>query len=197
MRILRTEGPIARTLVQTSSDADNCLTICCWNINGLSDDKLMDDVLGNKLKIYDFILLLETWARKCDLFEIEGYDFYNYPRNHRHQNARGASGGLGIFVRVSLNHRRDVLHNHSDLITWIILWKDFFDLEHGLYVTNVYFPPEWPAHSSEEPVLKCDIANLLHECFVLTCEDFNARTQSLCDYSTEGSGWGSHNVYST
>ena len=65
--------------------------------------------------------------------------------------------------------------------------KDFFDLEHDFYVTNVYFPPERSTHSSEDPfhVLECDIANLPDECFVLTCGDFNARTQNLCDYSTE------------
>ena len=147
----------------------------------------MDDVLGKKLKTYDIILLSETWAEKSDLFEIEGYDFYNYPRNHRHHNARRESGGLGIFVRVSLKHGVDILHNHSDIIAWIKLRKDFFDLEHDLYVANVYFPPERSTHSSEDPfyVLQCDIANLPDECFVLTCGDFNARTQNLHDYSTE------------
>ena len=87
----------------------------------------MDDVLGKKLKTYDIILLSETWAEKSDLFEIKGYDFCNYPRNHRHHNARRESGGLGIFVRVSLKHGVEKLHNHSDIIAWIKLRKDFFD----------------------------------------------------------------------
>ena len=129
-RILRTAGPIVHTFAQTFSDADNCLTICCWNINSLSNDKLMDDVLGNMLKTCDIILLSETWAEKSDLFEIEGYGFYNYPRSHRHHKARQESGV--IFVRVSLKHGVDILHNHSDIIAWIKLRKDFFDLVHDL-----------------------------------------------------------------
>ena len=54
-RILGTAGPIAHTFAQTSSDADNFLTICCWNINGLSIlniwiTKLKHIGLANSLK---------------------------------------------------------------------------------------------------------------------------------------------------
>ena len=127
-RILSTKGPIEHTFVQTSSDADTCLTICCWNTNGLSNDKLMDDILANKLKMYDIILLSGTRVEKSALFEIEGYDFYNHRCNHRLHNARRESGGLGIFVRVSLKHGVDILHNHSNIIAWINLRKYFFNL---------------------------------------------------------------------
>ena len=51
-----------------------------WNIQGLSQDKLSDVILGNMLKEYDIILLSETWASDQDEFVLDGFDYHNYPR---------------------------------------------------------------------------------------------------------------------
>ena len=38
------------------------IKICCWNIHGLSQEKLNDCILGGFLQRFDIILLSETWA---------------------------------------------------------------------------------------------------------------------------------------
>ena len=59
-----------------SSSADN-IKLISWNINGLSQEKLNDDILGSMLKEYDIILLSETWASIDDTFDLQGFSYYN------------------------------------------------------------------------------------------------------------------------
>ena len=44
------------------------LKICSWNINGLSQFKLSDDVLGKFLTWFDIIFLCETWTDEDSKF---------------------------------------------------------------------------------------------------------------------------------
>ena len=47
--------------------------ICICNINGLTNKKLHDGVLGKFLKHFDIIVLSETWTRESDNFTMSGY----------------------------------------------------------------------------------------------------------------------------
>ena len=69
---------------------------CSWNICGLTEAKLYDEILGNFFKSFDFIFLTATRACDTDDYNIEGYVFFNYSRSQVHHNARRNSGGLGI-----------------------------------------------------------------------------------------------------
>ena len=71
-----------------------------WNIHGLSQDKLSDDILGSMLKQYDLILISETWASDQSDFILEGFEYHNYPRHYSHQNCKRNSGGLGVSDRL-------------------------------------------------------------------------------------------------
>ena len=58
---------------KNSDDNFTDIKICAWNIEGLTADKLMDDILGNFLLVFHILLLTETWACKVDNFCIPGY----------------------------------------------------------------------------------------------------------------------------
>ena len=106
------------------------LKICSWNINGQSQFKLSDDVLGKFFTRFDIILLCETWTDEESKFELKGFTFYNYPRKILHQNAKRSSSGLGIFVRNDIARGVTFLKHNKDIITLIKLDKDYFRLKH-------------------------------------------------------------------
>ena len=68
------------TRCSNESERDNTLKLLSWNINGLTQYKLYDNILGNFLKQYDVIMLCETWTSDQDNVMLEGFEFYNFPR---------------------------------------------------------------------------------------------------------------------
>ena len=167
---------------------DDVLKICCWNINGLTVDKLSDAILGTYLKTLDVILLSETWLNADNHVALTGFKFYNYPRRPKHPNAKKDSGGLGIFMHKRVERGIEMLHNHNDVIAWIKLKKEFFGFKRDLFVVNVYFVPENSTHNNEDPfdILHGHMSRLPGDCHVLACGDYNARTHTLIDYAVEG-----------
>ena len=82
---LSEHAPSARP--STMSSKKQTVRIISWNINGLSEDKLYDEILGTFLQNFDLILLTETWACTDAVFELDGFTFYNYPHHYKHPNA--------------------------------------------------------------------------------------------------------------
>ena len=72
------------------------INMISWNINGLTNDKLHDNMLGSFFKKFDLILLTETWTNKNSDVELQDYTFHNYPRKYKHANAKRDSGGIGL-----------------------------------------------------------------------------------------------------
>ena len=72
------------------------IKFCFWNICGLTEAKLYDDIFGEFFKSFDFVFMTETWAYDIDNYNTDGYAFLNYSRNQMHQNARRNSGRFGI-----------------------------------------------------------------------------------------------------
>ena len=104
------------------------LRILFWNINGLSQDKLHDDILGKLFKNYNIILLAETWSNGQDDFALNGFHYFDYPRKYSHPNCKRNSGGLGIFARVSIKTGLRPWCHIDDVIAWFILDKSVFGL---------------------------------------------------------------------
>ena len=73
-----------------------------WNICGLYDHKVCDDMLGSSLKHHDVISITETWACDTDNFRLEGYVYHNFSRKIKHPNAKQNSGGIGILIRKEM-----------------------------------------------------------------------------------------------
>ena len=108
------------------------INIISWNINGLSQDKLNDALLGFFLKKIDIILLSETWESTHDAFSLDGYVYHNYPRKSKHLNSKRESGGLGIFTHHGIQEGILRWSHTDDIIAWIILKKSFFGLENDI-----------------------------------------------------------------
>ena len=158
-----------------------------WNINGLTNDKLSDDILGNFFKKLDIILLIETWTSDNAEIELKGFTFYNYPRKYRHPNAKRDSGGIGIFVRDDIKHGVVIWRNTEDVVIWIQLKAGYFGLKRDLYVANIHMVPQGSVHVRDEifSLLYGDLAQLPPESHVLLCGDCNAHTNVLPDYDIE------------
>ena len=91
-----------------------------WNINGLNQDKLRDDILGTLFKKYDIILLSETWSNEQDDYNLNGFLYFNYSRKYSHPNSKRNSGGLGIFVKASFKNDISTWCHTDDVVAWFI-----------------------------------------------------------------------------
>ena len=96
------------------------------NICGLYEWKLADDVVGAHLKKYDIILLQETWSAEGDVFYLNGYKYYNFPRKHRHK----------------LSMCNSCVKYTGDISAWLKLERSFYLLAADLYAGNMYVVPE-------------------------------------------------------
>ena len=80
----------------------HAIKLCSWNVYGLHENKLCDDILGAFLKLHDMIFVTETWASDEDSFNLDGYAYHDFSRKVKHTNAKRNSGGIGIFIRKDL-----------------------------------------------------------------------------------------------
>ena len=162
----------------------NSVTCCSWNIHGLTESKLRDDILGKFLKTHDIILLTETWTKETDDFFLDGYIFYNYPRKFKHHNAIRKSGGLGIFLRKSITDGIVIGKCSEEIVAWIMLKKQYFGLNRDIYIANAYIVPETSAYLCHDAfgILQCDIASRPPDSDVILCGDYNAHTNVALDY---------------
>ena len=125
--------------VNDSRNSMKYVKILSWNIHGLSQDKLSDDILGTMLKGYDIILLSETWASDLDDFVLEGFEYHNYPRKCMHLNGARNSGGLGVFIRQSIRESIDIWCHTEDIVVWYLLRKSFFGIKNDIVNTHTLF----------------------------------------------------------
>ena len=167
------------------TDIAQSLKFCSWNINGLTQEKLDDQIMGSYLKGFDIILLTETWSERDDSFNLPNFTFYNFPRTHRHALARRNSGGIGVYINDSITEGVDLLNNYKDIIVWIRLRKDAFVFPADIYIGIVYFSPEGSTCIDDDlfMLLQTDIANVPAGSEILICGDFNARTNILADFT--------------
>ena len=182
---LSEHAPSARP--STMSSKPQTVRITSRDINGLSGDKLYDEILGTFLQNFDLILLTETWACADVVFEVKGFTCHNYPRHYKHPNARRDSGGIGVFIRNDIKNAVVVGKIHDDVLTGIKLDATYFGLEKDLYVGNIYVAPQGSVHMRDDvfSVLYKEKALLNNESNVILCCDYNAHTGVLPDYDIE------------
>ena len=96
------------------------LNVCVWNINGLTQDKLEDQIAGNLLSRYDLILLSETWSRNSENFVLNSFRYHDFQRSSSHPFALRGSGGLGVLIRHGLNQGLRIHRNYKDIIVFRI-----------------------------------------------------------------------------
>ena len=169
---------------QTSSCSMQAISICFWNVHGLNQEMLSDDICGLYLKKHDIIMFCETWAEPSDSFYIEGFQSINFARNFRHRNAIRGSGGLYLFIRNALVDGIDVLHNIDDLLVWLKLDKNFFGLKRDVYAANCYVVPENSPYYrfNTFEIIENEIAKIPSDCDLLICADFNSHVNTTHDF---------------
>ena len=135
---------------------------CSWNICGLYDHKLCDDMLGPFLKLHDVIFITETWACDTDHFRLEGYVYHNFSRKIKHPNAKRNSGGIGIFIRKEMVEGIEIKKCIDDVVVWVKLNGNFFGTIRDIYIAVAYIVPEGSTHSRHDPfaLLHDEIASI-------------------------------------
>ena len=83
-------------------DEESQLKVCCWKVQGLTNEKLSQMILGEFLQQFDILLCNETWTAEGDNFDLDGYLYFGFSRKVKHKHAKRESGDLGVFVKKSL-----------------------------------------------------------------------------------------------
>ena len=153
------------------------------NVCGLSDWKLSDEILGAYFKLYDIMLLQETWTSSGDVFSLNGYEYHNFPRKYKHHLAVRNSGGLGVLIKSTLAEGVRIIKSIDDIMVWLWLDKGFFGLDDGIYVANVYVVPESSVFLCHDvfDMLCTEIEKFPTSANVLICGDANARTNVIAE----------------
>ena len=81
----------------------------------------------------------ETHTDDTDIVDIAGYSFL---ANHRKQNYKRKSGGVGIYIKDTLAPYVDVIENSSEYILWVKLNIKHSHSEEPLILGSIYLPPE-------------------------------------------------------
>ena len=167
------------TVIENHTESIN---VCSWNIHGLDDIKLNE--LGSYFQKFDIILLNETWSSGHDNFQLDNFKFIvDGYRKNKHPLAIRNSGGIGVFVHDKLVKGIKVHLVYKDIITWLILDRNFFALLNDIYVCCLYFPPERSACINDDlfSVLQNHIAAINANADIIICGDLNARCNSVSD----------------
>ena len=129
------------------------ISICQWNINGLTCDKLIEiQPHLNKLDA-DIIILSETWLKPNVTFNVDltGYKSLNFPRPCKHRKARRNSGGLLIYIKDYLSPLTECTKKSSDRV-WIKLKQTSSMVENDIHICATYIPPHASSsYSLNEP----------------------------------------------
>lgn len=85
------------------TDSQSHISCVAWNINGLGA-KMSIDNFQDYLKMFDIILLSETWLQEkdTDMVTFGSYKIHHVIRKKLHNNARRGSGGLTIMSKCGI-----------------------------------------------------------------------------------------------
>ncbi len=176
---------------EVSTVPSSTIRLLSWNIQGLVNNVISDDLFNQIINNNDIIVLTETWLSHH--IEICGSDFYNY-HNLRplHAKARRASGGISILIRHHLRgkprNKGANIVKESECFVWLKLDKNILNITNNIFICAVYIPPEdstyWNKQHDFDPfqILEQDIITFQEQGDVILIGDFNARTANKLDY---------------
>jgi exonuclease III len=158
-----------------------------WNINGLQsakNDKLCDEIFINSLNKCDILGLVETHTSESTPITITGYKAIQVDRP-RSRGAKSDSGG--ILIKEMILDGIKTLANTSKHFQWIMLKKEFFDLDEDLYICFTHIPPIRSSYTEKNgddtlDDIERDIQKFSTQGKILLCGDLNARSGEKPDY---------------
>ena len=115
------------------------LKLGCWNINGLSQDKLSDDLFKQFVDSLDLCFFIETFQTD---FSHNIYNNYTFHKSaHRISKKGRPMGGIIITMKESLRNSIKIIESTGKHMVWLELNSTHFGLEKPLYICIIYIPP--------------------------------------------------------
>jgi hypothetical protein len=109
------------------------IKIRCWNINGLSSDKLDDVMFNNVVSSVDICCFVETFQTN---FETRINNNYTYCKNATKLSKRGRA--MGGTMKNTIREGIKIIQSTCNQIVWLELNKNYFGLDRTLYMCRVY-----------------------------------------------------------
>ena len=115
------------------------LKLGCWNINGLSQDKLSDDLFKQFVDSLDLCFFIETFQTD---FSHNIYNNYTFHKStHRISKKGRPMGGIIITMKESLRNSIKIIESTCKHMVWLELNSTHFGLKKPLYICIIYIPP--------------------------------------------------------
>ena len=112
--------------------------IACWNINGLTNEKMNDEEFRLLISKFDCVILLKTFQLKCDNIK----DYYTFCLPAKKVSARGRPmGGTVIVTKPETRKLMSILKSKCETFCWLKFTKEKLNLDKGLFVCAAYIPP--------------------------------------------------------
>ena len=96
---------------------------------------MQDSDFVSILNKYDIVCLYECWVSKDDVFELENYEQFVFPRSF------SKGGGIVLFYKTELRDRLHFIENIYDSIIWFKFDKPNVN-ESDSFLCFCYIPPE-------------------------------------------------------
>jgi len=146
--------------------------------------------LINRLKIpeftelinkYDVFVCSECKLDNLDVINVNGYSFLSQPRKQQYLRK---SGGVGFFIKNSINNLIEIIPTDSDYIFWVKIHST--NASNDLVIGATYIPPESSRFFKQEEfdLFENEIIHMSSQYNnLLIAGDLNAHTGSLSDFS--------------
>lgn len=163
------------------------LSICAWNMHGLSTKLNNPDFFDFVCK-FDIIILTETWFSYDINLSFNGYSYKNFIRKKNCKKSNdGNRGGITVLYKEFLEDGiRFIQNSLSDNFVWLELNKNFFNCDKNIYVCGAHIPPyKSPYFKEDFELLEQDICAFDNENHIFILGDLNARTGLLNDFVSD------------
>jgi hypothetical protein len=159
-----------------------------WNIQGFTQNKIIDQDFVNFISKMHVLSLVETWSDSGKPENsIAGFTLLCNNTRIKHKKPRRCSGGIAVYIKNDLSKGVSKLaYSHSDIV-WIKIDKTFFHLKKDIFLAVMYFSLENSSGASDnindlysKLLNNIEFYSQLGE-VVVQC-DFNAYAGSIPDF---------------
>jgi len=163
-------------------DKNSSLHIGTLNVCGiLSKLKFPDfsDLINN----YDVFVCTECKIADYDIIELDGYTCFTQARK---QKFFRRSGGISVFVKLSVACNIEIVESECDYIMWIKFKSPSLSIEQDVLLGAVYVPPETSRFYNKDEL--CLLENEVNDMcnisdYVLLTGDFNGHTGTADEFT--------------
>ena len=114
-----------------------------WNMYGIDNDVLNDDMFNSYLDDNDIVILLETWLEEN--ISIRETDFFvHHALRPKHAKAIRPSGGICVLIKRNICGQKSDNNIHiikkNDFMIWLRFDKEHFNLKKRFICDSGIFP---------------------------------------------------------